>query len=195
MPVTSVDESNRVVAFGKRNVFALSRGDQYYIENVFEALDAPGEWYLDHTTGKLSYRPLPGEDVTTAEVIAPALPELMRITGASGITFRGLTFAHSEWNLPANFKAEWPKPDVGGFYQAAAGLPGAIVLAWRDDETSQLAQAALGALHFRIYRTEDVVGVMMGGALKFVVAIGAGVSDGLGFGSNTRVALMTRGLA
>ncbi|HEY5928236.1 MAG TPA: NAD(P)H-dependent glycerol-3-phosphate dehydrogenase [Kofleriaceae bacterium] len=79
--------------------------------------------------------------------------------------------------------------------EIAAGLPAAIVLAGRDDATTQLAQAALGALHFRIYRTDDVVGVLMGGALKNVVAIGAGVSDGLGFGSNTRVALMTRGLA
>jgi len=79
--------------------------------------------------------------------------------------------------------------------EIAAGLPAAIVLAGRDDATTQLAQQTLGTLHFRIYRTDDVVGVLMGGALKNVVAIGAGVSDGLGFGSNARVALMTRGLA
>src|SRR5262245_17840215 len=79
--------------------------------------------------------------------------------------------------------------------EIAAGLPAAIVLAGRDDATTQAAQEALTSLHFRIYRTEDVVGVLMGGALKNVVAIGAGISDGLGFGSNTRVALMTRGLA
>jgi glycerol-3-phosphate dehydrogenase (NAD(P)+) len=79
--------------------------------------------------------------------------------------------------------------------EIAAGLPAAIVLAGRDDETTLLAQGALTSLHFRIYRTEDVTGVLIGGALKNVVAIGAGVSDGLGFGSNTRVALMTRGLA
>ncbi len=79
--------------------------------------------------------------------------------------------------------------------EIAAGLPAAIVLAGRDEATTQLAQAALSTLHFRIYRTDDVVGVLVGGALKNVVAIGAGISDGLGFGSNTRVALMTRGLA
>lgn len=79
--------------------------------------------------------------------------------------------------------------------EIAAGLPAAIVLAGRDDATTQLAQEALTSLHFRIYRTDDVTGVLMGGALKNVIAIGAGVSDGLGFGSNTRVALMTRGLA
>jgi glycerol-3-phosphate dehydrogenase (NAD(P)+) len=79
--------------------------------------------------------------------------------------------------------------------EIAAGLPAAIVLAGRDDATTQEAQAALTALHFRIYRTDDVIGVLIGGALKNVVAIGAGISDGMGLGSNTRVALMTRGLA
>jgi glycerol-3-phosphate dehydrogenase (NAD(P)+) len=79
--------------------------------------------------------------------------------------------------------------------EIAAGLPAAIVLAGRDDSTTQLAQAALTDLRFRIYRTDDVIGVLMGGALKNVIAIAAGVSDGLGFGSNARVALMTRGLA
>jgi glycerol-3-phosphate dehydrogenase (NAD(P)+) len=79
--------------------------------------------------------------------------------------------------------------------EIAAGTPAAIVLAGRDEATLKLAQVALTSLHFRIYRTEDVVGVLIGGALKNVVAIGAGVCDGLGFGSNTRVALMTRGLA
>lgn len=79
--------------------------------------------------------------------------------------------------------------------EIAAGLPAAIVLAGRDDATTQLAQATLTDLRFRIYRTDDVIGVLMGGALKNVIAIAAGVSDGLGFGSNARVALMTRGLA
>ncbi|HET9987475.1 MAG TPA: NAD(P)H-dependent glycerol-3-phosphate dehydrogenase [Kofleriaceae bacterium] len=79
--------------------------------------------------------------------------------------------------------------------EIAAGTPAAIVLAGRDEGTLKLAQEALTSLHFRIYRTDDVIGVLIGGALKNVVAIAAGVCDGLGFGSNTRVALMTRGLA
>jgi glycerol-3-phosphate dehydrogenase (NAD(P)+) len=79
--------------------------------------------------------------------------------------------------------------------EIAAGMPAAIVLAGRDDDSLKAAQDALTSLHFRIYRTDDVIGVLVGGALKNVVAIGAGVCDGLGFGSNTRVALMTRGLA
>ena len=79
--------------------------------------------------------------------------------------------------------------------EIAAGHPAAIVLAGRDPETTSLAQATLGHLNFRIYTTDDVLGVLIGGALKNVIAIGAGISDGLGFGSNTRVMLITRGLA
>jgi glycerol-3-phosphate dehydrogenase (NAD(P)+) len=79
--------------------------------------------------------------------------------------------------------------------EIAAGAPAAIVLAGRDEATRVAAQEALRTLHFRIYTTEDVIGVLIGGALKNVIAIGAGISDGLGFGSNTRVALMTRGLS
>jgi len=79
--------------------------------------------------------------------------------------------------------------------ELAAGMPAAIVLAGHDRETCEAAQQALSHLHFRIYTTDDVLGVLIGGALKNVIAIAAGVSDGLGYGSNTRVALITRGLA
>src|SRR5262249_12842654 len=72
--------------------------------------------------------------------------------------------------------------------------PAAIVLAGHDHATTLLAQETLTTLHFRIYSTEDVTGVLTGGALKNVVAIGAGISDGLGFGSKTRLAPMTRRL-
>lgn len=79
--------------------------------------------------------------------------------------------------------------------ELAAGMPAAIVLAGRDNESLIAAQGALSALNFRIYASDDVPGVLLGGALKNVIAIGAGISDGFGFGSNTRVALITRGLA
>ncbi|MBL9013307.1 MAG: NAD(P)-dependent glycerol-3-phosphate dehydrogenase [Myxococcales bacterium] len=79
--------------------------------------------------------------------------------------------------------------------ELAAGMPAAIVLAGRDNDSLIAAQAALSALNFRIYASDDVPGVLLGGALKNVIAIGAGISDGFGFGSNTRVMLITRGLA
>jgi glycerol-3-phosphate dehydrogenase (NAD(P)+) len=79
--------------------------------------------------------------------------------------------------------------------EIAAGMPAAIVLAGHDQETCTLAQTALSSIRFRIYTTDDVVGVLIGGAIKNVIAIAAGLSDGLGLGSNARAALITRGLA
>jgi glycerol-3-phosphate dehydrogenase (NAD(P)+) len=79
--------------------------------------------------------------------------------------------------------------------EIAAGMPSAIVLAGRDSATTALVQAALSTDRFRPYTSDDVTGVLVGGAIKNVIAIACGVSDGLGFGSNARAALITRGLA
>ena len=79
--------------------------------------------------------------------------------------------------------------------EIAAGLPSAIVLAGRDAASCAYVQRCLSTQTFRPYTSDDVTGVLVGGALKNVVAIAAGVSDGLGFGLNARAALITRGLA
>ena len=79
--------------------------------------------------------------------------------------------------------------------EIAGGMPSAIVLAGHDPATAAVVQRALSTDRFRTYVTDDVVGVLIGGAIKNVIAIAAGVSDGLGFGSNARAALITRGLA
>src|SRR4029079_3026803 len=79
--------------------------------------------------------------------------------------------------------------------ELAKGEPAAIVLAGRDEAPLQAAQEALSHDNFWVYSTGDVRGVLVGGALKNVVAIAAGMSDGLGYGSNARAAVITRGLA
>ncbi len=79
--------------------------------------------------------------------------------------------------------------------EIAGGMPSAIVLAGRDAETARLVQREISTERFRTYTTDDVTGVLVAGAIKNVIAIAAGVSDGLGFGSNARAALITRGLA
>jgi glycerol-3-phosphate dehydrogenase (NAD(P)+) len=79
--------------------------------------------------------------------------------------------------------------------EVGAGLPSAMTVASTDaDYAMQLARTLSGE-NFRAYASSDMVGVEVGGAVKNVLAIGAGISDGLGFGANTRVALITRGLA
>jgi glycerol-3-phosphate dehydrogenase (NAD(P)+) len=79
--------------------------------------------------------------------------------------------------------------------EVAACLPTAVSVAGHDTDIVAVAQEAFTTDRFRVYSTEDVVGVELGGALKNVVAIAAGIGDGLGFGHNTRAGLITRGLA
>jgi glycerol-3-phosphate dehydrogenase (NAD(P)+) len=79
--------------------------------------------------------------------------------------------------------------------EVARELPTALVVASADPALAQRVQQALSTRVLRVYRSDDVVGVEMGGALKNVIAIAAGIVDGLGYGHNTVAALVTRGLA
>ena len=79
--------------------------------------------------------------------------------------------------------------------EVAAGLPTAVTVAAEDMATAKYFSERFHNEVFRIYTHDDIVGVQVGGAVKNVMAIAAGISDGLGFGANTRAALITRGLA
>jgi len=79
--------------------------------------------------------------------------------------------------------------------EIVAGQPTAVVVASRDEEVAALVQKTVSTEKFRAYTTDDVVGVELGGALKNVIAIAVGVSEGMGLGLNSRSALITRGLA
>ncbi len=77
----------------------------------------------------------------------------------------------------------------------AAGLPTAISLSSTDDEfVGELSDLLHCERTFRVYPNHDFIGVQLGGAVKNVIAIGAGMADGIGFGANARTALITRGL-
>jgi len=79
--------------------------------------------------------------------------------------------------------------------EVGEGLPTAMTVAANDPQFAAELAAALSGNNFRAYTSGDMVGVEVGGAVKNVLAIGAGLSDGLGFGANTRIALINRGLA
>jgi glycerol-3-phosphate dehydrogenase (NAD(P)+) len=79
--------------------------------------------------------------------------------------------------------------------EMAAGMPTVVTVASHFEKVAQKVQSALQTESFRTYTSTDVIGVELGGALKNVIAIAAGISDGLGFGLNARSALITRGLA
>ncbi len=104
-----LDEANHVVVFTGGSWRPLTWSGGYYVDNVFEGIDVPGTWYLDRKQGVLYYHPLPEEDLSRVEAIAPAASAdpLVRLQGdvdqgkfVGHVTFRNLTFSHTRWTLP-----------------------------------------------------------------------------------------------
>lgn len=96
------------------------------------------------------------------------------------------------------FAANTPQAVLSGpsfAKELAAGLPTAITLAANDNTFLTELATRLHSDRFRVYLSDDMIGVQVGGAVKNVLAVGAGMCDGLGFGANARTALITRGLA
>ena len=97
-------------------------------------------------------------------------------------------------------KQTWPHAQVGALsgptlaMEVAQGIPAAIVAAHDNEEGARKLQAFFHSATFRVYTSTDLLGVELGGALKNVIAIAAGMSDGLGFGDNSKAALVTRGI-
>jgi len=94
--------------------------------------------------------------------------------------------------------ANWPAAVISGpsfAGEVAQGLPTAVTVAAREVEHARRVATALHGSGLRAYTSTDVIGVELGGAIKNVLAIAAGIADGLGFGANARAALITRGLA
>lgn len=78
--------------------------------------------------------------------------------------------------------------------EVAAEIPTVLTVASESEEVATLVQELFSCKYFRLYRQDDVIGVELGGALKNVLALAAGICDGLGYGCNTRAAVITRGL-
>lgn len=98
--------------------------------------------------------------------------------------------------LPANFHSRIAALSGPSFaVEVAKSMPTAVSVAASDREVAEAVQQAFNCRFFRTYWQEDVIGVETGGALKNVIALAAGIADGLGFGHNSRAALITRGIA
>ncbi len=129
-PLAAVDEATHTVTLAApmREWWTIGWWEphaRYYVENARELLDAPGEWYLDRATGVLTYKPMPGETIESATVIAPVVTELLVLKGdpdagrlIEHVTFRGLRFHHADWAL---------SPQGNSSTQAAVEVPAAIM--------------------------------------------------------------------
>ncbi len=132
----------------------------------------------------------------TLEAVAPMLSDDARVCWATkGFELHTGRLPHQV--VGEVLGAEMPVAVLSGPTFAAevgAGLPTAMTVAANDEAFATDLAVALSGDNFRAYTSDDMVGVEVGGAVKNVLAIGAGMSDGLGFGANTRIALINRGL-
>ena len=150
MPIASFDPASRLVTSTRRSTFALKddydrRWAKYYIDNVFEGLTEPGEWFLERLgPGKgfrLYYLPLPSEDLAMVEVVAPQIEQFIRLAGdpdhgqyVEFLCFKGLTFEHADWHQPAGMGDPSDKKlsvdanmlEFAAAPQAAFDVPGVI---------------------------------------------------------------------
>lgn len=133
---------------------------------------------------------------TTAKQLAPYVSDGQKIVNISKGLEEGTLLRLSEV-----YKQEIPQADVSVMSgpshaeEVSRGLPTTNVVASDSIETAKQIQDIFMGDMFRVYTLTDVTGVELGGALKNVIALCAGISDGLGYGDNTKAALMTRGLA
>lgn len=117
----------------------------------------------------------------------PVVSVTKGIEFTSGLTMTGILDSAS----PGLRVAALSGPSLAA--EVARGIPTAVVVASRDEAVSRVVQGLFHRPEFRVYRSSDLVGVELGGALKNVIAIAAGVCDGLGYGDNAKAALVTRG--
>lgn len=133
---------------------------------------------------------------TTAKQLAPFIEKGQKMLNIS----KGLE-NDTLFRLSEVYKEEIPQANISVMSgpshaeEVSRALPTTNVVASGDRETARTIQDIFMDKTFRVYTSSDMIGVEMGGALKNVIALCAGISDGLGFGDNTKAALMTRGLA
>lgn len=135
--------------------------------------------------------------------LRPTLERYVRAGGSAPVIWLCKGFEQGSSKLPHQIAAEvLPAGFKGGVLsgpsfaaEVARGLPVALTLAAADRGFAQTNAQRLHGGHLRIYSSTDLVGVEVGGAVKNVIALAAGISDGLGLGLNARAALITRGLA
>jgi hypothetical protein len=147
-PIAAFDPATRRVTMARPSRgglvgFGGSQLADYYLDNVGEALTEPGEWYLDRAAGRLYYLPRRGERPDKTEVWAPRLLQLVTFMGnpeenrhVDHITFRGLTFRHTDWRHPGE-ETGGIDPDTGVRFSRG-----------NDAATSQAASDAPGVIRF-----------------------------------------------
>ena len=107
MYLTDFNRATGRIGLSRPSSMKIRDIDRYYFENVFEALNEPGEWYLNRTTNKLYYVPKAGESADTLVLYASNQELLVDINGVDGLTFEGIRFTQTDWNVPSPLNTDW----------------------------------------------------------------------------------------
>jgi len=150
--IKSVEAATQVATLStKRTPWGGEKNARYWVENAVDALDQPGEWYLDRQMGNLLYIPLPGQDLKRSEAIVSHIPQLVRFEGnpeahqlVHNITLCNLIFSHTDWSIP-----------IVGYLdmQAAYDIPAAVEMVGAADcSIEQCLFTHLGQYALEIHR-------------------------------------------
>ena len=136
MNVTSYDKTSGKIGLSRPSSMLISEGDRYYFENVFEELNAPGEWYLDSVSGELFYVPFEGESAESITLYSSYTTKLIDIVDANGISFKGIRFTRTDWEKPVADHlytgSFWDTNDMD-FPQAAILVDGVIAVEYSEN--------------------------------------------------------------
>jgi glycerol-3-phosphate dehydrogenase (NAD(P)+) len=193
-------ENGNAVALWDINAETLAELRQGHSERYLPGVKLPTDWKVEADFQKA---------IGGAECCVMAIPSQFfrqvaaKLKGHPGILVsvtKGIEFETGgtmsrilREHTPANRVAALSGPSFAR--EVALGIPTTVVCACESDGTARTVQGLFHRPEFRIYRSTDILGVEYGGALKNIIAIAAGVSDGLGYGDNTKAGLVTRALS
>ena len=193
-------ENGHAVALWDKNAALLAELRQGRSEKLLPGVKLPADWNTETDFA----RAVAGRDVLVLAIPSQFFRDVAaKLKGHPGIfvsVTKGIEFETGE-TMSRILREQTTGDKVAALSgpsfarEVALGIPTAVVCASESDGTARTVQGLFHRPEFRIYRSTDVLGVEYGGALKNVIAIGAGVSDGLGYGDNTKAGLVTRALS
>ena len=177
MFLENADKESGKITLSRPSAMRIREGDRYFFENVYEAVNAPGEWYLDRAEGTLYYVPFEGESADTLTLYGSSIVQLVSVDGANGISFEKIRFENTDWELPVA-SGSWNGENGIDGLQAATDVKGVISVMNASDihftncEFSELGGTAvkiLNGVHSSSvencwFRNIAATGVYIGGA-------------------------------
>jgi glycerol-3-phosphate dehydrogenase (NAD(P)+) len=199
----SIDSSHQVILWARDSVHLAELVSQRVNRRYFPAFPLPDSLRLTSTlAAAVEFAELILIAVPTAGLretlrrVAACEKKIPLIWGCKGFETQSAKLPHQV--AEEEYAAIAPAGVLSGpsfAQEVAQGLPTALTLASYDEEFARRIAGQLRTPRLRVYSCSDIIGVETGGAVKNVISIAAGISDGMGFGHNARAALITRGLA